>query len=67
LGWWWRELGSGAAGRKSDHVVAIAIRTRRSLENRRGDVPEGVFKEERGIKIDGGPGRSRSVVSGVFW
>jgi hypothetical protein len=68
VGWWrWRELGSGAAGRKSDHVVAIAIRKRRSFKNGRGDVPERKFQVERGIKNDGGPGESRSAVSGVFW
>jgi hypothetical protein len=39
-----KELGCGAAGRKSDHVVAIAISKTRSLENRRADIPGGVFE-----------------------
>ena len=52
------------AGRKSDHVAPIAIAKRRSLENGGDDVPEGGSEGGNRIRIDGGPGEGRVVVSG---
>jgi hypothetical protein len=58
-------LGAGA-GRKSDHVVAIAMRTRRSLEMRLQDVPGGDLRGEKGIRVDGGPGEGASSSAGCL-